>query len=1075
VSFPDLIENPGSMHEFESTKNEFRNFWNLIQDIYIADPERAKRYLGVIYGEGQKRYDALKIINKSPHIRNIFPQLTLELLDDIRAVYGQRSQLFQAVLESKNIKTCHNSIKKHPYLLDALNTLPPSYITALLDQNISPEIWGKINSIKDSTVLPELFANIVFGDAYYMVANGFLLLAQEASTEEFLALIDLYQSSGLDVIRIIDQGLNSKPLVMEIHRIFMDQDTPLSAKKSLLKGLTGFELNTPQDKLMWQQRISANLFTPSHTDVVDTIKQFLLIEHDKVLIGLLGLVVKFGNNGYTQIKFLLKELLQDYQVHPLLTAMKELQSGDVALLMQELVWTNQGEILLANKFLEFSAGLESATLACFLRSYLDSVYQTNVFPRLLQSIELSFSSVYQYLCDKKGVVYKNLMLELQLLDSVARNNLLTKGSAVLFQKLQKIETFPFLLSGVLQIGTHSDPSEDLQERYMLDFLDAMINKPKSKQPLKNVAYAIESLANRQITRAFVPFVRSKFFALDCIGCENTVANGREKSTVLLNALFTQDGEIRKNFINGILDNNTIPGVVDGLVIQKERGEWQVLSGFINVIDSQNEDVLVEQYNSFLLNDNDPYRFVHLVSQLAGNSLKAEQCFNLLMQKKLEERKHLIADIMIAGKIERLFHEVMQGQAFQQFEEIRQKSESMYKVLLILLSKTNDEQMQELRSLINQKENGGDFDSEVSYQNVIRFIQGIDSNSNLTKALNEAFNEKIPQEAAAYVEFMVKIFDLEYVIEALDQLPQEQSVILIKAFTEGHTNLLKMLNQLSSVASCVRLLQCFCYEDDKNANYPIVLCSNMMTCLDRLSSVEMLQLFINFRNDEDNLLLDFEAAIESVIVQDPLVIDKIQLLLQDSLFVGIVQMFDKKTRQSLLIEVLVDYEEIKTSYLTSPQVMMPLLATYCKSGDLAKIHAMRQNITTQEGAVETLSCFINTNRDPKEKLLIAVIAMAKSESFDFDVQKVNRLKQATEYFVNLKEALLRFSARPNIRMPHIIVLISYLLEDGMFFTNGGKINEHFGFPQKKMTVAEDHWVYDQFLKAIEFYNKKSKRA
>jgi hypothetical protein len=46
---------------------------------------------------------------------------------------------------------------------------------------------------------------------------------------------------------------------------------------------------------------------------------------------------------------------------------------------------------------------------------------------------------------------------------------------------------------------------------------------------------------------------------------------------------------------------------------------------------------------------------------------------------------------------------------------------------------------------------------------------------------------------------------------------------------------------------------------------------------------------------------------------------------------------------------------------------------------------------------------------------------------------------------------------------------------MLCTTSGKINASFGFPQKQMIVAEDHWIYEQFLQATEFYRKKAKKG
>ena len=1078
MSFPDLTENPGAMHEFESTKNEFRNFWNLVQDIYIADPERAKRYIDVIYSGGQKRYDALKIINKSPNIRNIFPQITAELLDEMHMVYGLRPQLFQGILGTKDIKARHNSIKKYPYILDALNMLPAAYTTNLLEQDIHEEVWKKISLIKDPSIVQKLFSNIAFGEVYYMVATGFLMLVQETTTDDFLALIDLYQETNLDIIRMVDQGLNAKTLVMDIHKIFMDNAIPLASRRALLKGLTGFSVNAPQDKLMWQQKISANFFAPSHTDVIDVMNQFLFIGYDKILEGFLGLIVKFGNSGYTQIESLLIEVLQDDTIHPILPEMNMLQSGDITLMTQELVWSNQGDIVVAKKFLAFTAGLPDTILNKLLTAYLDSVRQTNIFPHLMQSIEAVKTVIYPYLCDKKGVVYRNLILELQMLDSVARNNILIEGSSLLFQKLQKLEGVPFLLAGVLQIGTHNDLSEKLQEKYILDFLDMVTNRPRDKQLLKNIAYAIDAIGNRQITRLFVPFMRQKCLAMERMGCDN-VEMGREKSVAFLNALVKTDGSIRKTFINTILDNNAMTGVIDGLVVQKQEGSWRVISSFIDVIDQQTEDLVVDQYNSFLINDSDPYRFVRLVSELAGTVEKAEECFSALMQQALEIRKRTIVDIMIFGKLDLLFNVVMRGSEFEKFEDIKEKSESMYKTVLVLLAKTEDDQMQELKNLINDrilqtgvvKREG----PEVNYQNVMKFIKEIDNNVNLVEALREAFNEKIPQESAAYVRFMVKIFGAETIIEALGALPLNQSVLLIKAFAGGYDSLLSILKRVPSLTHCIQLLKCFCYEDTDNANYPVSLCTNMMECLDRCSSLDMLQLFSGFRNEGDNLLVDFEMAIELIIPHRPKILDQIESFLQESVFVFVIKLFDKKTRQGLLTELFADTETVKNLYLSAPQIMLPLLVSYRKSGDLAKIHALRQKIVSQEGCLENLQYFLDLNRDQNSKFMIALLAGTISENFDFDVQKLYRIRQAVSHFCHLREALLRFSTRANVHLPHVLVLLNYFLEEGMFYLANGKINENFDFPQKKLTVAQDHWVYDQFLQAIEFYNKKSKKS
>jgi hypothetical protein len=1095
MSFPDLIQKLGLSEEFDSTKNEFHNFWDLMQEIYTSDPDMAELYLNVIYSGGQKRYDALKLINKSANIKTIFPQLRAELLDEMQTIYGQRDQIWQAVLETKDIKIRHSQIKNYPNILDAMNILPLTFSTNLLDLAIDPDVWMKISKIQDASTLRWLFENVAFGDVSYMVASGFLALIQASTVDDFLALIDLYQTTRLDIIRIVDQGLNTKTLVVDIHKIFMDKTIPLGNKQALLKGLTGFTITSPQDKLMWQQKIAANLFTPSHTDVVYVLKQLLLIAQDTILSGLLGLTVAFGNNGYARIQFLLQRILKDNKPHPILAEMSALTSADISSMLQELVWANQGDIFVANKFLDFTAGLPSKILNQFLMVYINSVNQTSVFPHLLQSIETAAATIYPYLCDEAGVVYKDLILELQMLDSVTRDNILADGSSTLFHKLQQLEGLPFLLAGVLKIGTREDPSQKPKENNITDFLNAITNTINDKQDFKNIAYAVNALANRQLTRLFIPFIQTKNLAIDRISCDN-VANGREKSSALLGALCTADGTIRKTFISGILDNKAMTGVIDGLLLQAQDHSWQALTGFIVTVDSKSTaDTIVDQYNSFLLGDSDPYRFVRLLAQMADTTQKSEKYYDALMQQSPAPRKQMINDIMTAGNIELLFDNIVKeseaGAIFQQLADVKKKSEPMYRALLIMLSKVNDDQMQEFRTLVNLKMINTDaykdildgLDSlqsvngvnQINYQKVVRFISEIYNNPNFIEALHQAFDEKIPEEATAHVRFIVKIYDKGLIIDALDQLPLNKAMLLMKAFANRYDTLLEILNQLQSVAACVYLLKRLCYEDPSNGSYPVSLCNYMMDCFDGIATVETLESFIGFADDKkENLILDFETVITALYLTNPKIVDSTKTFLQQPLFMLVVRLLDAATRQNFLAEVLGDTNDtVRTFYMLSPNTMLPLLATYRKAGDLAKIHALRQTIVSTEGWVDVLHYFAYAAKDPYSKLLISVLKVAVSENFDIDMKKLERLKLAVDYFINLREALFRFAARPNIYLRQIVTLVNYFLEDGELYTSNGKINSAFAFPYKKLAVAEDDWVYSKFLAAVNFYGGKSK--
>lgn len=1089
MSFPDVLENFGSIQEFESTKNEFRNFWNLVKDIDTIDPVMAKQYIDVIYEGEQKRYDALRLINKSANIRNIFPQLTSVLLDEMQIIYAGRPQVFQALLETKNIKAMHNELKKYPHLLDALNTLSPIYCVNLFDQAIDPEVWLKISSIQDTGTLHRFFVNIAFGELSYMIATGFLALAQESTFDDFCALIDLYQTTHLDIIQIVDQGLNDKTLVVEIHKLFMDTSIPLANKQALLKGLTGFVISSPQEKLMWQQKISANLFTPSHTDIISVLKQLLSISQSTILTGFLSLTVKFGNNGYTQIQFLLRAILKDDKPHPILTEMNTLKSDDVVLLIQELVWTNHGDIFVAQKFLDFTAGLSLTTLNQFLAVYLDSVRQTYVFPHLLQSIENTTAKIYSHLCSEKGVIYKDLILELQMLDSTIRHSILADGSVTLFRKLRKLEGLPFLLSGVLQIGRTDDSSEKLQERYILDFIDTVTNSTDDQHSLKNIAYAINALNNRQLTRTFVPLIYSKPLAMDRISCDN-VPQGQEKSIILLNALCSPDGTVRKTFISSILNDKTVSGIVDGLFTQGIDGAWQVLFGFINVIDDQmTDDNIVDQYNSFLLSDNDPYRFIRLIAQMANNTQKAEQYYRVLIQQEIAERKRMIVDIMVFGKVELLFSSILQDSEFQQWQQIRQNSEPIYHALLLLLSKMDDDHMKELRILIYSKmiqteaykDILDDFDIQIStnssyrinYQKIMNFVTELQNNPNFLSVLQEAFHEKIPKEFEACVRFVVKLYNKEVILEAFDRLAPEQAILLIKAFAGGYDDLLDMLNQLNSVVRCTQLLKRFCFENPNNANYPISLCSNMMKCLDDSSITDVLQSFTDVKTaNEDKVFFDFETVLSTLSVHNPQIIDHAKTLLQQQVFMFIIKLFDTETRQKLLAEILENANDsIRVLCQLSPNVLLPFLATYRKAGDFSRISILCQQIFSTPGFMDTLQYFTHTNKDVYAKLLISVLAVSISENFEIDMKKIERLKQAVAYFGNLREALFRFAARSNIYPSQLFILLKYFLEENILYTSNGKINASFDFPQKQMVVSEDHWIYDQFLAATDFYNKK----
>ena len=1093
MSFPDLLQSLGLSSEFDSTKNEFPNFWSLIQDLYTNDPGTTEQYLTIIYGNNQKRYDALKLINKSSSIKTILPQLTSELLDDMQTIYGQRDKIFQAVLESKDIKTQHSHIKNYASILDALNTLPSTYSTNLLDSGVDPDVWEKISKIQDTNTVRWLFENIAFGDVSYMIASGFLAVIQTSSAEDFLALIDLYQTTRLDIIRIVDQGLNAKGLVADIHKIFIDKTILSANKQALLKGLTGFVLTSSQDKLIWQQKISTNLFTPSHTDIVYVLKQLLSMPQDTILAGLLGLTVKFGNNGYARVQFLMQRFLKDNTLHPIVAEMATMQSADIDLMLQELVWTNQGDIFVANKFLDFTAGLPSKTLNQFLVTYVNSVYQTNVLPHLLQSVETATTTLYPYLCDEAGTVYKDLITEFQMLDSSTRDNIFANASAPLFLQLQKLEGLPFLLAGVLKIGSLDNPSENPKESHITDFLDTITNTIHDQQDFKNIAYTINTLGNRLLTRLFVPFIHTKYLAIDRISCDN-VANGREKSAALLNALCTTDGTIRKTVINGVFDNKAMVGVTDGLLYQEKDGSWQVLTGFLSVVDSKStEDTIVDQYNSFLLGDSDPYRFVRLLTQMADSTQKSEKYYDTLMQQPPATRKQIINDIMTSGNIELLFNNIIQdseaGSIFQQLADIKKKSESMYHALLIMLSKVSDDKMKEFRSLIDLKMINTDaykdiLDSldalqsvsgtnQINYQKIVRFVSEIYNNPNFIEALHQAFDETIAEEANAHVCFIIKIYDKGLVIDALDQLPLNKATVLIKAFARQYDTLLDTLNQLSSVKACLYILKRLCYEDSQNASYPVSLCSYMMACLDSIVTVETLESLVGFTDDKkENLLLDFETVVTALYPTLPKILDMVKVFLQQPLFMFILRVLGTEIRQNFLTELLGDSSNtVRTFYLSSPSTLLPLLTTYRKTGDLTKIHAMRQQIVSTEGWSDTVQYFVHTFKDPYSKLLIAVLAACVSESFEIDLKKMERLQQAIDYFINLRDALFRFAGRENVYLGQILTLINYLLEEGVLYTSNGKINSAFAFPYKKLAVAEDDWVYSKFLMAVDFYGAK----
>lgn len=1070
MSFSDLLENLGSLHEFESTKNEFRNFWNLVKDTYTADPKQARQYLDVIYGGGQKRYDALKMINKSLNIKNILKQLSPQLLDEMQVTCSQKNQIFQALLETKDIKARHDDLKNYPYILDALNALPPTYSANLLDQVIDPDIWLKISNIQDTGALCPFFQNLAFGEVSYMLSTGFLTLIAESTDTDLSALIDLYQTTHFAIIRIIDQGLNDKQLVIDIHKIFMDNAIPLTNKQALLKGLTGFTMSTPQDTLMWQQKISANLFSPSHTNIIVVLKQLLSIPQSAILMGFLALTVKFGNNGYTQIQFLLQAVLKDNMPHPILAGMNTLKGEDIALMMQELVWTNHGDIFVAQKFLDFTEELSASTLNQLLEAYLESANQTYVLPHLIQSIETAETKIYPYLCDEAGVVYRDLILELQMLDGARRSSILADGSATLFKKLRKLEGLPFLLAGVLQIRSTDDTSEKLQERAMLNFLDTI-----TRQDFQNIADGINAFGNRQLTRIFVPLICLSPLAMKRINCND--------AAILLNALCSKDGTIKKRFISGILDNKTITGVVKGLVVPGDNDTRQILSGFINALDSQStDDTIADQYNAFLLNDDDPYRFVHLIAQMANSPQKSEQYYGILMQKTPADRQKIITDIMVSGKIELIFSAIMQDSEFKQWEDVRQKSEPLYQALLILLSKADDENLKILCNLIqtqlmNTPAYKNILDSlsiQLSYQKIVNFIAEIQSSPNFMNILQEAFHEKIDKEVEAYTRLIVKLYDKGVLIEAFGQLPSEQAILLIRAFASGYENLLDMLHRMNSVSRCSQLLKRFCQETKNDANYPIALCSNMMACFEGATSIAVLQPFVDVKNEnEDKMFLDFETVINAVKPGNPEVITHATTLLNQHLFIFITKLFGSEMRQKLLAEILVDTRDpIGTFYLTEPNIMLPLLGVYRKAGDLAKIHALSQKIATTSEWLDTLKYFTHAIKDSDSKLLIALFAVSIPDNCEINMQKIERLKQATEYFPGLREALFRFAARSNIYPVDLFTLIKYLFENDMLYTSNGKINETLGFPQKQMIVSEDHWVYDQFLKAIEFYRKKS---
>ena len=121
MSLPDLLKNSELIEEFGTTKNEFRNFWSLIADVYVADPKKAEQYLGAIYGAKQKHYEALKIINKFPNLQAVLQQLTASLLDEMEAIYQNKLQLFQAVLSARDVLKAHTQIKNYQNMKRSLS------------------------------------------------------------------------------------------------------------------------------------------------------------------------------------------------------------------------------------------------------------------------------------------------------------------------------------------------------------------------------------------------------------------------------------------------------------------------------------------------------------------------------------------------------------------------------------------------------------------------------------------------------------------------------------------------------------------------------------------------------------------------------------------------------------------------------------------------------------------------------------------------------------------------------------------------------------------------------------------
>ncbi|USO02375.1 MAG: hypothetical protein H6850_00005 [Alphaproteobacteria bacterium] len=1026
MTLQTYLEENNLTNLYEQTKEIYKNFWNVVEN-----NESFFKYIHL---------DLMEICNP---IENLEERLiALESLENSDILLNEYLNVAFAFFNSQ----IQANIFAYKNLLPLFNQFELPILKAM---NISDEFLAKLDDSFQNARITDYQIIRLFQNTYLAKTNSlcekFFTFLVKLTPVEFAKHIKFFTKYDGFLLKTLEENFEIPDgyylRFTKHHTIDMEDKDPAI-----------FLLDTLYNK-EWKQEVISGFFNPFNENILLTIDQLKIIEfthasYDTIITSLFNLIYQDAVNGYKRAKLLLNFFLETKPFSPFLDQLKNFTQEEIHFIFLKL----SEKLTLPSNFLKLPPNISTK----FLKHLMGE--DENLFWVLEEH------NAFSIFFNNKGVLYSDLIHSLknskpetiEAWIKIFNTYPTIYNNFTLLSSLDESGTgYPNLISGMLSIGYHEEPSAIPNPENIQKFFDEILIDIDGQKMMKNIGTAIESLGSPIKAKKFVSYIKDKTDLINNISFDQDVSEGLAKAQKIVKLLVPSESTIMKKIAKNFFNQPNITQTIDKLFYQDIKGYTQIAEGFLKSVEKNSSDETAAlDIQSFMCKDSeDPFRFVRMLERISGASLALDK-FNTWFADSLQAREELIEKMCSMGDqletfISNFAEDSQVGDIFQSLKTIKGKSSKLHDGLLTLFSRIPTDEFQELQPLIEERAKKTIMhtdvlhavnSTEIDYERAKLFLTSL--SPNLIDALHEAFEGE--DDLDQTLKFITNILNKEFVIEALNTLTTFEAKLLIRTFAKNDifmNHALQTINEFGfegSINKVKTLIKAFIFIEPK----PV----NQKKGVDPLP-IKTCEEFVHISADiTDKAIWDALAEPKSILAIEKILTTQqnkkiAKTLLKDQSFLFVLGL---TTRKEELLKYLAHVYQDEENFDLHP-IYIAHLVLFDDIG--IQLEEIFRYINEDLMLQTTLGQFIDPRFDPASKLLTCAIKTLYNKGYkDLEIL-LKILNQNT----GMKDALCRLCYWKKNSASSLLSLLKWIK---VKFIVG---NDKFRFPKEENIVIQDDYL------------------